>query len=133
MLWFLIILIAVAVGVCVAVEMVRQHSMRIIKERSCAGFSWHRRFPDARTDEIRRFLDLFVDAFAFPKRYRLRLQPDDQVMDLYRILNPPNWTISDVLECETLSIDLEREYGLNLNTCWRDDITLADLFQRVRA
>lgn len=132
MSWLLIILVAVAVGVGVAVEIVRQRAMRIIKERSCAGFRWHRQFPDARADEIRRFLDLFVDAFAFPKKYRLRLQPEDQVVELYRTLNPPNWTISDAMEFETLGIELEREYGFDLFSCWHDDITLADLFQQVR-
>jgi hypothetical protein len=51
-------------------------------------------------------------------------------MDLYRVLNPPDCTLGDVMELETLALELERTYKLNIEECWHEDITLGDLFRR---
>ena len=132
MSWLLLIFIAVAVIWAVAVLIVGYRAMRIVRGRSCAGLEWRRRFPDARADEIRRFLDVFVDAFIFPEKHRSRLQPDDRVMDIYHMRNPPGWGLGDSMELETLGLDLERQYGFDVLDSWHDDITLGELFRRVR-
>lgn len=54
--------------------------------RPCTGKSWLRAFPTASAHDIRRFLHLFVDAFAFPRRRALKFSPGDQLMRVYRIL-----------------------------------------------
>ncbi|HPU26949.1 MAG TPA: hypothetical protein PK458_12265 [Phycisphaerae bacterium] len=126
----LLILIAVGVGFGIAVEVKRRREMRPIASRYCAGIRWRRYCPKAAPDEIRRFLVLFVDSFAFPRKYRNRLRPTDKVMDLYRVLNPPDCTLGDAMELETLASELERTYKLDLAECWHEDITLGDLFCR---
>ena len=126
----LIILVAVGVGFGIAVEVRRRREMRPIASRFCAGVRWRRYCPDAAPDDIRRFLALFVDSFAFPRKYRNRLRPTDKVMDLYRVLNPPDCTLGDVMELETLASELERTYRLDIEERWHEDITLGDLFRR---
>src|SRR5262245_13878943 len=67
----------------------RSRSLRPYWQRACMGIRWRRRFPDAPKADIREFLRIFVDAFAFNQRRRSRFAPDDRVMDVYRALNPP--------------------------------------------
>ena len=76
-------------------------------ERACMGIRWRRRFPEAPKTEIREFLDLFVDAFAFRRKRRCRFSPDDKVMEVYRALYPPGGEM-DCMELETLCKMLEK-------------------------
>jgi hypothetical protein len=39
------------------------------------GGAWKRTFPRALKDEIWQFLNVFVDAFVFPKRKALKFAP----------------------------------------------------------
>ncbi len=112
------------------VETQRRKALRPYWERACTGICWKRRFPDASKAEIREFLDLFVNAFAFHPQRRLCFFPDDHVMEIYRALYPENWT-ADSLELETFASLLRETYGLELNAC-RDDITLGELFDLTR-
>lgn len=99
----------------------------VYRQRACQGRAWRQAFPDARKQDIRAFLALFAAAFAFRRQHRLKFRPDDQVLAIYRALYPSTWT-PDALELETLAIDIERSYGVNLVHLWRDDLTLGELF-----
>jgi hypothetical protein len=99
--------------------------------RSCQGAGWRRAFPNASKQEIRAFLQIFVDAFAFDGIERLKLNPNDRIMDIYRALYPKKW-MADALEMETLARDLQRGYELTLVDIWKDGLTLGELFECLR-
>jgi hypothetical protein len=81
--------------------------------------------------EIREFLSLFVQAFAFKDTERLKFKPTDEVLGIYRALYPQKW-MPDALEVETLAKDLGKRYGINLGELWRDSITLGEIFAVTR-
>ena len=99
--------------------------------RRCQGKNWRRSFPDASKDEIRQFLSFFVESFAFRDREKLKLNPNDQILDIYRAQYPHKWQ-ADALEFETLSKNLKSKYGADFNDVWRDDLTLGQLFAHVQ-
>jgi propanediol dehydratase small subunit len=99
--------------------------------RACTGIRWRRRFPDCSASQIREFLGIFVDAFAFPQKRRLSFSPDDKVVEIYRGLYPDKF-MADCLELETLVLCLRKRYGINADSFWREDITLGELFARTR-
>jgi propanediol dehydratase small subunit len=78
--------------------------------RRCQGKGWPEAFPNAPKAEIREFLVLFVDAFAFPGKEKLKFSLDDKILSIYRALYPSRW-MPDALEVETLSKDIEAKYG----------------------
>jgi propanediol dehydratase small subunit len=100
-------------------------------ERACTGPKWRRRFPEASKSEIREFLDIFTEAFGFKQSWRLCFTPDDRVMDIYRTLYPGR-IVPDHLELESLVMDLQKKYRVDILASWREDITLADLFAQTR-
>ena len=99
--------------------------------RTCQGRDWRRSYPDASKDEIRQFLSTFTESFAFKDREKLKLNPNDQLLDIYRALYPHKWQ-ADAMEFETLSDDLQSKYGVNFNSIWREGLTLGQLFEQVR-
>ena len=111
---------------------VERRMMRSYWSRVCTGIEWRRRFPQASKDDIRGFLKAFVDAFGFSRSRRLRFKPEDRVMDIYRMLHPPKWTLADSMELESLGLRLQKDYGIDLVPFWREDITLGDLFALTR-
>ena len=81
-------------------------------------------------EAIREFLEFFVKGFAFSSKNRLKFNPDDKIMDIYRALYPTEgWP--DGLELETFSISLEKKYRLDLASVINDDLTLGQLFQMI--
>lgn len=99
--------------------------------RSCQGRNWRRSFLNASKDEIRQFLSTFTESFAFRDREKLKLNPNDQLLDIYRALYPRRWQ-ADALEFETLSEDLQSKYDVNLSSAWREGLTLGQLFEHVQ-
>lgn len=99
--------------------------------RSCQGRNWRQSFPDASKDEIRQFLLTFTESFAFHDREKLKLNPSDQLLDIYRALYPHKWQ-ADAMEFETLSEDLKSKYGVSFNSVWRDSLTLGQLFEHIQ-
>ncbi|MFZ3174707.1 MAG: hypothetical protein WA146_07410 [Thiobacillus sp.] len=99
--------------------------------RTCQGKNWRRSFPDASKDEIRQFLSSFTESFAFNDQEKLKLNPNDQLLDIYRALYPHKWQ-ADAMEFETLSDDLQSKYGVDFNSVWREGLTLGQLFEQVR-
>jgi hypothetical protein len=112
----------------------RNTSRRALAEfwgRQCNGRAWLRAFPSASADDIRRFLNLFVEAFAFPRDRALRFSPSDRVMAVYRSLYPDRgWP--DDMELETFARSVERTYALRMSGVWREDMTLGDIFSGTR-
>ncbi|MBK6323420.1 MAG: hypothetical protein IPF38_14930 [Burkholderiales bacterium] len=99
--------------------------------RSCQGKDWRRSFPDATKTEIRQFLSVFTEAFAFKNREKLKFNPNDQLLDISHALYPHKWQ-ADALEFETLDEDLKSKYGVSFNKVWRDGLTLGQIFEHVR-
>lgn len=100
------------------------------KTRRCAGRAWKRAFPSASTQQIRTFLTLFVEAFAFNAQHRLTFNPQDSLLDIYHALYPHRWQ-ADALEFETLDDTLKEHYQLSLDDIWHDGLTLGELFAAV--
>jgi propanediol dehydratase small subunit len=101
------------------------------RARSCLGWEWRRAFPTAPEEEIRAFLSLFVEAFAFNDWEMLKFHPDDQILAVYRALYPRRW-MADALELETLAILIRDYYNEDIDKIWNDHLTLGELFKSVR-
>jgi propanediol dehydratase small subunit len=128
----LIAIMGFAALAVVVATMLNPRSIRIYWQRSCTGRAWRRAFPQVPKQEIRRFLYLFVDAFAFPKNKALCFAPTDRILPIYNSLYPiKGWP--DALELETLALRLEASYGINLRDIWREDLTIGDLFSKTKA
>ncbi len=92
------------------------------------GKGWRNAFPASSGQDIREFLSLFVEAFAFSQKERLNLNPEDTILQIYRARYPSKWT-PDALEVETLAKDIEARYGFSLENVWHEQLTLGELFQ----
>jgi propanediol dehydratase small subunit len=112
-------------------ELRRRAMLKPYWDRVCMGIRWRRRFPTSPKQEIRIFLELFVDAFAFPARRRSCFSPDDKILDVYRALYPPSDSFGDCMELETLASEIQKHYQFDLVNAWRDDMTLGELYARV--
>jgi hypothetical protein len=96
--------------------------------RTCQGRSWRNAFPSSSKQDIREFLSVFVDAFAFSQKERLKLTPEDQILQIYRAVYPNKWA-PDALELEIFAKNIEAEYGFSLERVWHEKLTLGELFQ----
>ena len=101
------------------------------RNRSCTGENWKKAFPKTSKEEIRTFLLLFTSAFAFSPKNKLKFEPEDKVMDIYRELYPSKW-MPDALEIETLADDLEKEYSVNFNDLWHENVSLGEIFSKIK-
>jgi|GEM_PF-1669006 len=120
-----------AVAFSALVMLKRRRNLREYWLRRCLGAEWKRQFPDASSEEIRRFLALFADAFLFRSRQRLKFSPSDRVMDIYHAVCPGP-LMADSMELETLVGSLREEYGVDLLASWKEDVTLGDIFRLAR-
>ncbi|MCZ8076340.1 MAG: hypothetical protein O9341_19645 [Paucibacter sp.] len=102
------------------------------RERGCQGAGWRQAFPTASKEEIRSFLSLFVDAFAFKAADRLKFNPEERVLDVYRALYPSKWA-PDSLEVETLAKALRKTYNIDLGAIWSNATTLGELFSQAHS
>lgn len=102
-----------------------------LRYRPCQGRAWRSTFPTASRSDIRDFLSLFVSAWSFRECEKLHIRPDDEVLGIYREVNPRR-RLPDASEIETLAQALRDKYGLMLDDFWHDGLTLGGLFQRVQ-
>ncbi len=58
------------------------------RNRPCTGKSWKKLFPTTSKQEIRSFLMFFTNSFAFSEKNKLKFEPDDKLIDIYRELYP---------------------------------------------
>ena len=83
--------------------------------------------------KFRTFLECFVDGFAFDSKKRLKFEPDDKVMDIYSTIYPPKQFLPvDALELETFAMNIEGEYKIKFNDVWQEDVTLGEIFSKLR-
>lgn len=133
MWWPILTIVVLIATVWVVIVHIRvRRNLRVYWERPCMGTQWRARFPNATKDEIREFLTLFVVEMGFSAKRRLAFAPDDRVMDVYRALYPPQLTIGDSMELETIAAELQRRYGMDLTGLDREDVTLGEVFERTR-
>lgn len=97
------------------------------RNRVCQGAGWRRAFPDVPKQNIREFLALFAEAFAFKDSAKLQFNPNDKILDVYRSLYPHKWQ-PDALEVETLATLIEKKYRVSFGAVWSDQLTLGELF-----
>lgn len=116
---------AFAIGA--VVERVR---LRNYWRRTCTGFAWRRHFPNARKEDIRLFLGLFTEAFAFPDSRRLCFAPADKPLDVYKALYPFPKFMADSMELETFLESVKEAFGVDLFPVWREDVTLGELYAK---
>jgi propanediol dehydratase small subunit len=100
-------------------------------DRACTGIRWRRHIPAATASQICEFLDILVDAFAFPQKRRSCFSHDDKVVEIHRGLYPDRF-MADGLELETLVLRLRKRYGIDAASFWSEDITLGELFTQIR-
>ena len=105
--------------------------LQVYRLRSCMGKKWISTFPDSSKSEIREYLQIFIDAFAFSNKDKLQFEPNDKILDVYKELYPSRWS-ADALELETFAEDIEAKYNFNLNKFWYEELTLGELFYRVK-
>ena len=122
-----IIIISIFIGALIAGILYGGQLPMPFQSRTCQGRGWRRNFPRTPIKEIREFLIFFVKAFAFSDNEKLKLNPDDKILEIYKSLYPSKW-MADALEFETLERDLRQKYSVELEKVWRDDLTLGDLF-----
>ena len=133
MAWpFLLFLLVAIIGVAIPVQIVRHRSFAPYADRKSDTQYWLERFPLVPESEICKFLTTFVDAFSLSDKHRFKFRPTDRLMDVYRAINPPKWTVADAMEFELFSLQLERQYGLRLEGCWCEDLTLGEVFGKIR-
>jgi propanediol dehydratase small subunit len=126
----LLLVIGLAVIAMIIVSILNPRTIQAYWRRSCMGRVWKRTFPRASKDDIRQFLNMFVDAFALPQRRALQFAPTDRVLAIYRGLYPlKGWP--DALELETFALQLERRYDFDLRKIWREELTLGEIFSRI--
>jgi len=123
----LIGIIVLAVVLC----MFHDELPKAYRQRSCKGREWERAFPEASKEDIRRFLAVFANAFAFRKCNRLKFCPQDKLMDVYKAVHPSTW-LPDRLEHVVLMQGLEDEFKRKVpETFMEEDTTLGVIFEHM--
>jgi len=125
-------LFAVVVVIVTALQLRgRKVALQAYWHRGAGDQDWKEAFPSAGTDEVQRFLFLFVDAFAFSRNRASKFLPSDRVYAVYRALYP-NKGLPDALEVETFARGLKERYGVALSEIWNNELTLGQIFNRCR-
>jgi len=96
--------------------------------RRCEGRTWLRQFPGVPKEEIRRFLSIFVDAFGFRQKDRLKFSPDDRIMDVYNAISRPMPSV-DNMELEEFFCRIEDTYGMETAGVCNTHLTLGELLK----
>jgi hypothetical protein len=129
--WFWIALLGGGVGYLIIVESPRHREMRALRRRPCAGAAWRRRFPGVAPDDIRDYLAIVATCMGMPDSQRLKLRPDDRIIDIYRAAIGGRWAIGDSMELESLIMELEARYRIDTTSYACREITLAQLLSGV--
>lgn len=127
-LWSVVSAGALATGLMAEIR--SRRALRTYWERPCTGIRWRRRFPETPKQQIREYLDQFIEAFGFHDCRRLCFRPDDKVMDVYRSTHPPG-DIVDSMELESFCRALRNRYGVDVEAPWREGITLGEIYERI--
>ena len=120
----------VAVTAFLVGAVIERVRLRHYWRRACTGFAWKRSVPNARKEDVRLFLGLFTEAFAFPESRRLCFSPSDKPLDVYKALYPFPKFMADAMELETFIESVKETFGVDLLPVWREDITLGELYAK---
>ena len=124
----IVLLIGFLIGLPASIKSRRK--LRVYWDRACAGREWKRAFPEATKKDIRQYLRLFADAFAFRYSRRLCFRPSDKLMEVYQALYPiKGWP--DSMELETFALKVEETYHLDLGKIWTPEMTLGEMFRMI--
>jgi hypothetical protein len=74
---------------------------------------------------------LFVDAFVFSRKKRLKFGPDDNIMDVYNSVHTSLWS-ADAMELGYFAMNIEDKYGFDITTMYDPDMTLGQIFDIIR-
>ena len=99
--------------------------------RACTGRAWKRAFPVSSKEQIRTFLQCFVDGMAIPSTARLKFHPGDQVLAVYRALYSGRTPWGDQMECELFLEDVAAAFDKRVDDLlrvWHTEVTLGELF-----
>ena len=128
----MIIIIVIGVLIAVVDDFTRKRRLVRYWRRPCMGRDWRRSYPDASKDDIRTFLNTFVDAFMLKSKNRLKFSPRDKLMDVYCLMDPPG-SVCDAMELETFALTIEEEYGVDFTESEKlEHITLGEVFEMTR-
>ena len=127
-LWSVVLAGALATGLMAEIR--SRRALRTYWERPCTGIRWRRRFPETPKQQIREFLDQFIEAFGFHDCRRLCFRPEDKVMDVYRSTHPPG-DIVDSMELAFFCRPFRDHYGVDVEASWREEITLGEIYERI--
>ena len=72
---------------------------------------------------------MFVEAFAYAERDKLKFNPEDRLLAIYRAQYPSQW-MADAMELETLDLLVRKRYEVSLSEIWNNDLTLGKLFEQ---
>ncbi len=128
MSWPIFFVLLLALLFAIVLEVAERIRLQKFLDRPCAGIRWHRRFPTVPQNEIREFLSIFTEAFAFDEKHRGKFAPDDQLLAIYRAQYVPQLSLDDFMEFESLTEALSTHYGIDLQSVWSEDLSLGDLF-----
>jgi propanediol dehydratase small subunit len=98
------------------------------RSRPCQGRAWKTSFPNKSKHEIREFLVIFSNAFAFRNSQKLLINPNDGILDLYKTIYPNNRLGIDNLELEAFASDLKKIYKIDFNEIWSKELTFGRLY-----
>jgi hypothetical protein len=129
----LFIAIIVGIGLLIGMLYTLSDRKRFQKywTRKCTGHQWRRLFPDSSKEDIRSFLEIFVDSFCFNRSKCLKFSPSDKLIEIYRTHYPSDNAV-DFMEIEAFLIDLERNYGKDVADVITAEMTLRDIFDITR-
>ncbi len=131
-----VIIAAVVVAVAISAFLLEGKAPKEYNERSCSGREWKCQFPNSPNEQIRSFLECFVDGMAFNSKERLKFKPSDEILMVYRSIYGGGTPLSDALECETFLLNVKMEFGVSsvfLEEVWHEQLTLGELFSHIIA
>jgi len=128
-----ILIFAIILSLPTTIESRKRLKKYWVRKDYFSAKKWKSKFPNSSKDEIRKYLQVFVDGFAFNNKKKLKFEPEDKIIDIYNSLYPKGLLGrgADSLEFETFFLYLEEEYGLDASTFWCDDMTLGDVFENI--
>jgi hypothetical protein len=122
------LVVLVTLIVMIPIELKSRRLLNAYWTRSCMGKEWLNYFPGIPKESIRAFLAIFVEAFLFNSKRKLKFKPNDKIMDIYYALYPEKgW--ADALELEYFAKNLKKKYNVDLYSVKNENITLGEIFE----
>ena len=98
------------------------------QDRMSQEAAWRQRCGE-KIGDADAVLTMLCEAFGFNPDDRYKFVPDDNVKDIYRACYP-RWKVCDEMEIESLMMDLEKRYGVEVEE-WLWEAPLGEVVKRV--